>query len=212
MIKIALCDDNEVERRLLRKIVTAVLQELHQEVLIVEFSSGEKLQRNFSRGDYDLIFWIVFMKEMDGIATGRAIVKKMSKWRSYWQPEVINICGKAMNCMRLAYLMKPYDVMQVRATICDYFSRNQVSTYDEDMEFLRFSVQQKKFCIKQREISVIESEGRVVYIYHGDEKYRAYQRLNTIEQKLNMKYFLRCTKAILLTWSRSMASLVTIFI
>lgn len=51
MIKIALCDDNEVERRLLRKIVTAVLQELHQEVLIVEFSSGEKLQRNFSRGD-----------------------------------------------------------------------------------------------------------------------------------------------------------------
>ena len=57
MIKIALCDDNEVERRLLRKIVTAVLQELHQEVLIVEFSSGEKLQRNFSRGDYDLIFY-----------------------------------------------------------------------------------------------------------------------------------------------------------
>lgn len=45
MIKIALCDDNEVERRLLRKIVTAVLRELHQEVLIVEFSSGEKLQQ-----------------------------------------------------------------------------------------------------------------------------------------------------------------------
>ena len=66
---------------------------------------------------------------------------------------------------------------------------------DEDMEFLRFSVQQKKFCIKQREISVIESEGRVVYIYHGDEKYRAYQRLNTIEQKLNMKYFLRCNQS-----------------
>ena len=62
-------------------------------------------------------------------------------------------------------------------------------------EFLRFSVQQKKFCIKQREISVIESEGRVVYIYHGDEKYRAYQRLNTIEQKLNMKYFLRCNQS-----------------
>lgn len=101
MIKIALCDDNEVERRLLRKIVTAVLQELHQEVLIVEFSSGEKLQRNFSRGDYDLIFLDVFMKEMDGIATGRAIRKKDVKVRSYWQPEVINICGKAMNCMRL---------------------------------------------------------------------------------------------------------------
>ena len=38
MIKIALCDDNEVERRLLRKIVTAVLQELHQEVLMKSYS------------------------------------------------------------------------------------------------------------------------------------------------------------------------------
>ena len=91
MIKIALCDDNEVERRLLRKIVTAVLRELHQEVLIVEFSSGEKLQRNFSRGDYDLMVLLPDVR----------FVKKMSKWRSYWQPEVINICGKAMNCMRL---------------------------------------------------------------------------------------------------------------
>lgn len=124
---------------------------------------------------------------------------------------MINIC-EGYELHAFAYLMKPYDVMQVRATICDYFSRNQVSTHDEDMEFLRFSVQQKKFCIKQREISVIESEGRVVYIYHGDEKYRAYQRLNTIEQKLNMKYFCAVIKAILLTWSRSMASLITIFI
>lgn len=195
MIKIALCDNNEVERRLLRKIVTAVLQKLHQEVLIVEFSSGEKLQRNFSRGDYDLIFLDVFMKEMDGIATGRAIRKKDVKVEIILATGSDQYLREGYELHAFAYLMKPYDVMQVRATICDYFSRNQVSTHDEDMEFLRFSVQQKKFCIKQREISVIESEGRVVYIYHGDEKYRAYQRLNTIEQKLNMKYFLRCNQS-----------------
>ena len=49
--------------------------------------------------------------------------------------------------------------------------------------------------LNREKFSVIESEGRVVYIYHGDEKYRAYQRLNTIEQKLNMKYFLRCNQS-----------------
>ena len=101
MIKIALCDDNEVERRLLRKIVTAVLQELHQEVLIVEFSSGEKLQRNFSRGDYDLIFLDVFMKEMDGIATGRAIRKKDVKVEIILATGSDQYLREAMNCMRL---------------------------------------------------------------------------------------------------------------
>ena len=111
MIKIALCDDNEVERRLLRKIVTAVLQELHQEVLIVEFSSGEKLQRNFSRGDYDLIFLDVFMKEMDGIATGRAIRKKDVKVEIILATGSDQYLREGYELHAFAYLMKPYDVM-----------------------------------------------------------------------------------------------------
>ena len=112
MIKIALCDDNEVERRLLRKIVTAVLRELHQEVLIVEFSSGEKLQRNFSRGDYDLIFLDVFMKEMDGIATGRAIRKKDVKVEIILATGSDQYLREGYELHAFAYLMKPYDVMQ----------------------------------------------------------------------------------------------------
>ena len=144
---------------------------------------------------YDTAASLDFMKEMDGIATGRAIRKKDVKVEIILATGSDQYLREGYELHAFAYLMKPYDVMQVRATICDYFSRNQVSTHDEDMEFLCFSVQQKKFCIKQREISVIESEGRVVYIYHGDEKYRAYQRLNTIEHKLNMKYFLSCNQS-----------------
>ena len=120
MIKIALCDDNEVERRLLRKIVTAVLQELHQEVLIVEFSSGEKLQRNFSRGDYDLIFLDVFMKEMDGIATGRAIRKKDVKVEIILATGSDQYLREGYELHAFAYLMKPYDVRYVQRYVITF--------------------------------------------------------------------------------------------
>ena len=56
MIKIALCDDNEIERGILKSVVVGLLDEMGQEVQIFEFSSGEKLLRNYSKSDYDVIF------------------------------------------------------------------------------------------------------------------------------------------------------------
>ena len=56
MIKIALCDDNEIERGILKNVIEGLLKEIGYGVQIFEFSSGEKLLRNYSRGDYELIF------------------------------------------------------------------------------------------------------------------------------------------------------------
>ena len=73
MIKIALCDDNEIERGILKNVVEGLLIDIGYSAQVFEFSSGEKLLRNYSRGDYDVIFLDVQMKQLDGIETGRAI-------------------------------------------------------------------------------------------------------------------------------------------
>ena len=76
MIKIALCDDNEIERGILKNVVEGLLIDIGYSAQVFEFSSGEKLLRNYSRGDYDVIFLDVQMKQLDGIETGRAIREK----------------------------------------------------------------------------------------------------------------------------------------
>lgn len=195
MIKIALCDDNEVERRLLKRIVASAMEEQHREVLIVEFSSGEKLQRNFSRGDYDIIFLDICMKEMNGIEAGRVIRKKDAKVEIILATGSDQYFKEGYELHAFAYLMKPYDVAQIQATLQDFFHRNLPETVDEDMEFLRFSMQQRKICIHQREISVVESEGRIVRIYQGGEVYKVYERLNEMEKQLDMRRFLRCNQS-----------------
>ncbi len=195
MLKIAICDDNEIERMILKKMLQGILQEMHREVILMEFSSGEKLQRNFSRGDYDIIFLDIRMRGLNGIETGKAIRSKDAKVELVFATSSNEYFQEGYEVHALAYLLKPYDVDKVRETFSYYFSKNQIEESKNDYEFLKFTVQQKEICLRQKEIPLLESQGRVVMIHHGGEKYRVYDRLSEMEKRLDMKLFLRCNQS-----------------
>lgn len=195
MLKIAICDDNEIERMILRKMLQGILQEMHQDAMMIEFSSGEKLQRNFSRGDYDIIFLDIRMKGLNGIETGKAIREKDAKVELVYATSSDEFFKEGYEVHALAYLLKPYDVEKVRETFSYYFSKNQIEASENNYEFLKFSVQQKEICLRQKEIDLLESEGRIVKIHHYGEIYRVYARLSEMEKQLDMRLFLRCNQS-----------------
>lgn len=195
MLKIAICDDNEIERMILKKMLQGVLREMHREVMLVEFSSGEKLQRNFSRGDYDIIFLDIRMRGLNGIETGKAIRAKDAKAEIVFATSSNEYLQEGYDVHALAYLLKPYDVNKVREMFSYYFSKNQIEGAENDCEFLTFSVSQKEICLRQKEIWLLESQGRTVMIHHAEDVYRVYARLSDIEKKLDMKLFLRCNQS-----------------
>lgn len=195
MLRIALCDDNEIERKILKRMLQNLVDEMHREAMYIEFSSGEKLQRNFSRGDYDLIFLDIQMKGLNGIDTGKAIREKDTKVEIVFATSSDEYLREGYDVHALAYLLKPYDVQKLRETLEYYFTKNQIEESDNDFEFLVFTVQQKEICLKQKEINLVESEGRILKIHHGGEVYRTYARLSEIEKKLDTKLFLRCNQS-----------------
>lgn len=195
MLKIAICDDNEIERMILKKMLQGVLQEMHRNAMVIEFSSGEKLQRNFSRGDYDIIFLDIRMRGLDGIETGKAIRSKDVNVELVFATSSNEFLQEGYEVHALAYLLKPYNVNKVRETFSYYFSKNQGMEPENDYEILTFSVQQKEISLQQKEISMVESVGRVVMIHHVDEVYRVYSRLSEIEKQLDMRLFLRCNQS-----------------
>lgn len=195
MLRIALCDDNEIERMILKTMLQGVLQEMHREAMLIEFSSGEKLQRNFSRGDYDMIFLDIQMRGLNGIETGKAIRDKDSKVEIIFATSSDQYLKEGYDVHALAYLLKPYDTEKVRETFTYYFSKNQIKESDGDYEFLVFTVQQKEIALKQSEIDLLESEGRIVKIHHKGEVYRTYAQLSALEKKLDTKIFLRCNQS-----------------
>lgn len=194
MIKVAFCDDSNTERSILKKAVKGILDEMKQEAVLFEFNSGEKLSRNYSKGDYDIIFLDIQMKQLDGIETGKVIRKIDSKVEIIYATSSDEYFKDGYGVHALSYILKPYDIKQLRETLEYYFEKHNIVGGGKK-EMLGINIQQKQIFIRQRDICWMESVGRVVNIYCKKDVYKIYARLNDIEQKLNSDIFLRCNQS-----------------
>lgn len=194
VIRIALCDDNDIEREILKDIIESIFDSMGDEAAIFEFSSGEKLCRNYSKGDYDIIFLDIHMKQLDGIETGKAIRDKDAKVEIVYATSSEEYLKEGYNIHALSYLTKPYDVKKVEETLEYYYKKNGIDKRESN-EFLDVNIQQQKIYIRQKDIMWLESMGRVVSIYCRDDVYRVYARLNDLEERLDEKIFLRCNQS-----------------
>lgn len=194
MVRIALCDDNNIEREILKNILENAFNDMGDIVTIFEFSSGEKLCRNYSKGDYDIIFLDIHMKQLDGIETGKAIRNKDAKVEIVYATSSREYFKEGYSVYAMSYLTKPYDVNQVKEII-EYYYRKHGIEKDEKNDLLEITIQQKKIYIMQKDIVWLESMGRIVNIHCKDTVFKVYARLNDIEEKLNEKIFLRCNQS-----------------
>lgn len=194
MIKIAFCDDSEIEREILKNIVSEIVEEMHQEAVIFEFSSGEKLSRNYSCGDYDIVFLDIQMKQQNGIETGKLIRSRDAFVDIVYATCCEDYFKEGFGVHALAYILKPYNVEQIRETLDYYFRRNNIPANDSK-EMLDVTIQQKKIFIKQKDIYWLESMGRIVNIYCKNNVYKMYARLSDVEKKLDTRLFLRCNQS-----------------
>lgn len=195
MIKIALCDDNEIERGILKNVIDGLLKEIGHEVQIFEFSSGEKLLRNYSKGDYDVIFLDIQMKQLDGIETGKAIRTKDAQVEIVYATSSEEYMKEGYDIHALAYLLKPYRLEKVKETLVYYLNKYDVKKENDNVGMLEVTIQQKKIFIRQKDIYCLESMGRVVSIYCKNNVFKVYARLGELEEKLDTEMFLRCNQS-----------------
>lgn len=73
MIKVAVCEDSEIDRSMLEEIVGFLMTDRGLEYEIIPYLNGEELVAGYKNHPYDLIFLDVMMNEIDGIETGKMI-------------------------------------------------------------------------------------------------------------------------------------------
>ena len=81
MKRIVLCDDVELERQILKELLTLYFEEMGEEISVVEYESGEALIADAEEGflEADLLFLDIFMKNMNGMETARRLRKMQRK-------------------------------------------------------------------------------------------------------------------------------------
>ncbi len=73
MLKIAICDDDEAEVKLIKEYANMYSIQNDNQLTCTGFHSGEELLSNYHKGDFDLILLDVEMDKMDGIYVANQI-------------------------------------------------------------------------------------------------------------------------------------------
>ena len=73
MLKIALCDDELQQRKLLKSILTPWLELQDLPYTYYEYSNGDALIKDYDKVHYDLIFLDIEMPQLDGMTTAKKL-------------------------------------------------------------------------------------------------------------------------------------------
>lgn len=124
--KIAICDDVEVERFVLRRQLMAYFQTTGGEAEIREFESGESLLAEIEEGYIlpDLIFLDIYMGDLNGMDTARRLRALGVKAPIVFLTASPDFALESYEVEASGYLLKPADEQQTRALLQRLLSSN----------------------------------------------------------------------------------------
>ncbi len=117
MTRIAICEDDEMERTVLQELVKAWAETNDLEVFVSGFASGEELLCHFSKQRYDILFLDILLEELDGIQTGQQIRSMDAKTDIIYCTAMTDFALDAYEVHAKGYLVKPYDPDKIEAVL-----------------------------------------------------------------------------------------------
>lgn len=191
-MNIALCEDNEIERKILSDILISYFVKKHIHYIIEEYENSENLIFDFENGSSpDIIFMDIYMPGITGIAAARTLREQGCN------SEILFITGTKEYAIEgyevdaRGYLLKPYDIRKITDALNRVLKNSGISTYS-------INIRSNIVRIPLYEITYIEScNSKCVIHCVGDILYPVYKKLTDIEKDLNDSRFLRCHQSYL---------------
>ena len=195
MVSIGICDDSEIELTLLKNFIDKQFWEKKLEYIIYTFTSGEELVAYYQEHTLDLLFLDIYMKQLDGIETGRAIRALDKRVEIIFCTASSSYALESYDLLASGYLVKPFDPEKLRILVDRFIEARPRSEH----RYLVVKSNYNNRVIDLNDIVHVESDDKVLMIYTVDgEEIRTYGKLNDIEQKLDTPNFLRCHQSFII--------------
>lgn len=194
MIKAAICEDSELDRDILRKIIGFLLKDRGLEYEIISYDNGRELVSDYKNHPMDIIFLDILMDDIDGIETGKLIRKMDNNVEIVYCTSSKDFAIAAYDVHAMAYLLKPYETSRIQ-TVVDYYLQKHPQN---NRNFIEVKSKRRPIIIPYKDILHMESDNKVVYIYtiaRGIVK--VYNKLDAFENELSDSRFLRCHQSYL---------------
>ena len=194
MLQIAICDDEQFYREKMQKLLEEYLKKRELQYTLHLFFSGEEFLKQCENSvKYDIVFLDINMEQIDGIQTAKRI-------RSFYSDTYIVFVTAFID-----YALEGYKVNAVRYLMKDTLDLAMEECMTAILQKMRIA--QVTFIFMEGEkrlytdnILYVESRGHKSIFHYMEEgmvTYQIYDKLDSVERKLEGCNFLRTHKSYL---------------
>ncbi len=198
MIRVCICDDDELIANRISSIIDKLTEEKNISIIKDVYYNGASLVRSIEKNKsyYDLIFLDIEMEDMDGIEAAKQLRLTDELANIIYVTSYENYAIETFAVRPYQFVVKPFEDGVIEKHFMDVYER-VLADSDERFEF-KFKNTFYKISIK--DIKYFESRKRNVIINMNDGRvFEYYDVLDDVEKRLNnTKHdFLRIHKSIL---------------
>lgn len=190
-MKIAVCDDEKVQRELIVRSTRQYFSDRKVPVQIQEYSSAEQLMFQYDlHSDIDIVLLDIQMEGMDGIALAKYLRNKNEGLSIIFITAMTDYIYEGFQVNAINYLLKPYEEEKLFACF-----DKAVEECSKQEELLVLRVDKELLKIKKNHILRAESDGHYVQLVTSDHNYRMKKSMKELEQELSEQHFLKISRS-----------------
>lgn len=196
MIKIGLCDDNNLYIDQLYKILKNISHSNNINVEITSFTSGEDLVAFCSchPNYFDILFLDILMGEMNGINTAQAIRKIYSDIYIVFVTNSKEYALDSYSVNAYNYILKPFSNESISEIFLDLYEK--VNLNRKNIVYVKSN--QDIYTLHLNKVVYFESNLRKITAHmNNGEKITFYNKMSNLENEIKNSEFIRCHRSFL---------------
>lgn len=195
-MRIAICDDEEKIRELIKERIHKYYFSNNIEFSIQTFESGKELL-NSDLALIDVLFLDVDMPDMNGLETARSIREQDKDMLIVFLTAYSEFVFESFKVDAFRYLVKPVQSQELTETLEAVYKK--LSTPDE---YLNFQFQNETFSIKYSDIIYVEGMRDKIWFYCSDGIYRWRGTIKSLNEKLSGKGFFQVHRSYIINMNK----------
>lgn len=190
MIRIGICDDDRMQREVMKKMCDKFFENIAMEFEAVLFSSGEEVV-SYSQEHLLLLFLDIEMEGMDGISSMKHIEKMENVWRIVFVSGHEEAVFDTFGIKTLGFIRKPVEFCE-----CEKWLKIALKEFQANRTII-FETQEGKKLVALDQILFLEAQGNYVSVYKENENFLVNGNLKKWENELMDSSIIRVHKSYL---------------
>jgi DNA-binding LytR/AlgR family response regulator len=187
-LNIFICDDELIERVLIRKLLNRYTETVHMQAEITECASGDEFLKKLREQPADIVLLDIYMPDMTGIDLARQIRAMGLKSQIIFITSGNEYAAEAFEVGTLSYLQKPvlYEKFKL---VMDLAMQHYART-----SAIEIFMNRESWKIYISDITYMETLNRKLIIHTGSNDYTTYMTLGKMLEQLPVSEFVQISR------------------